>query len=369
MSTQAQGCVAKVSFHDLFGDDDEQTSLKKLNQFLGNVVDLSSETHGVSSAALVKIAHNDELIWLTQEQADRYLQNHSYHGNEGELRKAVEKALKGESVYIKQELQVLMTMAELTMEQCRNDPGIDQVEVRRLVPQLTRSQLEIDRALQDIAELEENIAEVRKSQPQIVKYEKKIGELLDHKSKGQWDSARTIAKELEKKKNQYLLSCRAIEPDLNTITFRRLDLQKVKKRLLSIHRYLCAQKLDGLEMEINELRKRIRSLQGQPGDVPSEVKPETATRGLELKKISEKIEFDQTLMSSFNQQDRLLKNQEADTQSVITEIACNILKKPELDISNQIAELSAKQKLLGSPRVKTKAPITRMAFLARKKAQ
>ena len=369
MSTQARGCVAKVSFHDLFGDEDEQVSLKKLNSFLGDVVDLSSETHGVSSAALVKIVLNDELIWLTQEQADRYLHNHSYRGNDKDLRKAVEKALKGESKFIKQELQILMTMAELTMDQCRKDPNIDQVEVRRLVPQLKRSQIEIDNALSDINELENHISKVRKGQPQIVRYEKKIGELLDHQSKGQWDSARKIASELEKKKNQYLLSCRAIEPDLNSITFRRLDLQKVKKRLLSIHRYLCAQKADGLEMEINELRKRIRTLQGQPGDVPSEVMYEKVTHEIELKKISELIEFDQNMLTAFNQQDRLLKTQESDTQSVISEIACRVLKKPELDVSDQIAELTAKQKLLGSPRVKVKVPITRMAFLARKKAQ
>ncbi|MDP8242896.1 MAG: hypothetical protein P9L94_02360 [Candidatus Hinthialibacter antarcticus] len=368
MSTQAQGCVAKVSFHELFGDENEHASLEKLNQFLTSVVDLSSETHGVSSAALVKIVHNNELIWLTQEQADRYLQNHRFHGQEASLRKAVEKALKGESKFIKQELQVLMTMAELTMEQCRKDPDIDQIEVRRLVPQLKRSQVEIDNALKDIEELEANIAEVRNQQPQIVNYEKKVGELLEHKSNGQWDSARKIACELEKKKNQYLLSCRAIEPDLNSVSFRRLDLQKVKKRLLSIHRYLCAQKVDGLEMEINELRSRMKSLQGQPGDVQSAPPPEHISQDIEMKKISELLEFDQTLLTSISRQDRLLKSQESNTQSVITEIACNVLKKPELDISDQLSELAAKQKMLGSPRVKPKAPITRMAFLARKKA-
>ena len=362
MSTQAQGCVAKISFHDLFGNE-EQASLKKLNQFLTNVVDLSSETHGVSSAALVRIVHNEELIWLTQEQADRYLQNHRFHGNEASLRKAVEKALKGESKYIKQELQVLMTMAELTMEQCRKDPNIDQIEVRRLVPQLKRSQIEIN-----IESLEENIEEVRKQQPQIVNYEKKVGELLEHQNKGQWSSARQVAHELEKKKNQYLLSCRAIEPDLNSISFRRLDLQKVKKRLLSIHRYLCAQKVDGLEIEISELRRRMRTLQSQPADKPATQAPE-ATFDFEMQKISEQIEMDETILTTVARQDRLLKTQESDTQSVITEIACNVLKKPDLDISEKLSELAAKQKLLGSPRAKPKPPITRMAFLARKKAQ
>jgi hypothetical protein len=369
MATQAKECVATVSFHDLFGDNDERVSLDKLNHFLSNIVDLSSETHGVSSAALVRIVHNDELIWLTQEQADTYLQDHSYKGKDASLKKAVEKALKGESKFIKQELQVLMTMAELTMEQCRKDPSLDQVEVRRLIPQLKRSQLEIDNALNDIDDLEKRIAETRGSQPQIVSYEKKVGKLLEHKQKGQWDDAKKIASELEKKKNQYLLSCRAIEPDLTSINFRRLDLQKVKKRLLSIHCYLCAQKLDGLEMEINELRKRMKSLQGQPGDFDSPRDSELESNSFEKKKISELLEYDQTLVTTISREDKLFKKQESDTQSVITEIACNILKKPELDISEQIADLSAKQKMLNRPRVKPKAPVARMAFLAKKKAQ
>ncbi len=368
MNTQANGCIAKISFHDLFRDECENASLSKLNDFLTKIVDLSSETHGVSSAALVKIIHNNDLIWLTQQQADQYLQTNRYHDQEASLRKAVEKALKGESKCIKQELQVLMTMAELTMEQCRNDPYIDQIEVRRLVPQLKRSQNEIDQAVEDIERLEDHIADTRKSQPQIVNYEKKVGELLEHKHNGQWDKARQIARELEKKKTQYLLNCRAIEPDLNSINYRRLDLQKVKKRLLSIHRYLCAQKVDGLEIEINELRKRMKTLQLKPVDrIPAEANEPSFM--YEMKELSERIEHDEELLTTVSSQDRLFKTQESSTQSVITEIACNVLKQPEIDITEQLAGLNARQKTLDSPRAKPKAPITRMAFLAKKKAQ
>lgn len=358
-------CSAKVSFHELFGE--EEASVDKLNSFLNSVVDLKNETHSVSSSTLIKIIHNGEILWLTQAQADSYLQQQVIHSGESELRAAVERALKGETKAVKQELSVLLTMAQITIDECKNDPNVDQVEIRRLIPVVKRTQSEIMQIVEDIGELEDHVAKVRQEQPDIRAYEAKVGDLMAKKSEGDWDEAKRIAEELLKKKQYYLLCCRSVEPDIRAIYSRRLDLQKVKKRLISMHRYLCTQKVDGLEHEISELKERIRSIREHSNEnIVDEMKSKPVSKE-ELDRLTKQLQQERSALLSMSREDKIYKQKESDTQSVINEIANNVLKKPELDISEQITALNGRQRLKQKPSASASKSTARMVIMERKK--
>ncbi len=252
-------CLGKVSLQDLSDSSSGNISPVKLEKFLRNVVDLSVEKHGIRPDALVKVVYDGELLVLTQEQADHLLQDPVYR-NEilDDLRIAVERALKGDAACVRQELMVMIMMARMTLDQFRRNANINQIEIVRQYPILERTEKEADRIVKEIELMSSRIDRVRSQHPIIAEYETKIGQMVAMQQSADLLGAKQIAKELRSKKKHYLFCCRAIEPDIKGIQFRRLDLQRIKRRVLSIHQYLLEQKVEHVQIEMDTLQGRIK---------------------------------------------------------------------------------------------------------------
>lgn len=365
-------CVGKISLHDLADEEGKEVSPERLEEFLGSMIDLSSEQHGVRPDALVKVIYDGELIVLTQEQADHLLHDPTFEGDSlNDLRTAVERALKGEAAFIRQELMVLVMMARMTLDQFRKDEKIDQVEIIRLYPVLDRTEKEADKILKEIDEMSGRIEKTRSQHPIISEYETKVGQMVAMQQSADLLAARRIAVELKSKKKHYLFCCRAMEPDIKSIQFRRLDLQKIKKRLLSIHRYLMAQKVDGLHIEVDSIKEKIKALSsGQSSDkmtISATSTDKTNENLQELEKMLSLLQEREAQIKSLEIQNNVYDKNESKTEAVIGEIATNVLHVPKsIDVSEQVAEMEAQRKMRKDPERSDMHRPSRMVTLHRR---
>lgn len=371
-NSKFDSCVGKISLHDLSGEDGKEISTERLEEFLGSMLDLSCEHHGVRPDALVKVIYDGELLVLTQEQADHLLQDPVFGGDTlNELRSAVERALKGEAAIVRQELMVLVMMARMTLDQFRKNPKIDQVEIIRLYPVLERTEKEADKILKEIEDMSNRIDKTRSQHPIISEYETKVGQMVALQQSADLLSAKRIAHELKSKKKHYLFCCRAMEPDIKSIQFRRMDLQKIKKRLLSIHRYLMAQKVDELNIEVDAIKEKIKALSsGQSVDKVS-ISAATANKTnenlQELEKMLGLLQEREEQIKSIETQNGVYHKDESKTESVISEIATNVLHVPKVsDLTDQITEMEAQRKMRKEPERNEAYRPSRMVTLHRR---
>jgi hypothetical protein len=371
--TNYDACVGRVSLNNLVEGDGKEISAERLEEFLESMIDLSSEHHGVRPDALVKVIYDGELIVLTQEQADHLLQDPTYEGESlNDLRAAVERALKGEAAFIRQELMVLVMMARMTLDQFRKDTTIDQVEIARLYPVLERTEKEADKILKEIEDMSNRIEKSRSQHPIISEYESKVGQMVALQQSADLIAAKRIAYELKSKKKHYLFCCRAMEPDIKSIQFRRLDLQKIKKRLLSIHRYLLAQKVDGLQFEVDSIKEKIKSFSS--GQSIEKISISTASADKtnenlqELEKMIQVLQEREEQIKSIETQTGVFHKGEEKTETIISEIATNVLHVPKsADLNEQIADMEAQRKMRKEPERTEAFKPSRMVTLHRRR--
>lgn len=372
-NTKFESCVGRVSLSSLSEGDNQEVSSEKLEEFLESMIDLSSEQHGVRPDALVKVVYDGELIVLTQEQADHLLHDPTYEGETlSDLRTAVERALKGEAAFIRQELMVLVMMARMTLDQFRKDTSIDQVEITRLYPVLERTEKESDKILKEIEDMTNRIEKSRSQHPIISEYETKVGQMVALQQSADLVAAKRIALELKSKKKHYLFCCRAMEPDIKSIQFRRLDLQKIKKRLLSIHRYLLAQKVDGLQIEVDSIKEKIKALSSGQGiektSLASASADKTNENLQELEKMIHVLQEREEQIKSIETQTGVFHKGEEKTETVISEIATNVLHVPKsTDLNEQVAEMEAHRKMRKEPEKTELNKPSRMVTLHRRR--
>ncbi len=343
MEENGASYIAQVSLQDLFKEDDE-ISKEKLERFLTQMVDENNGNQRIDPDALIKVVYDGRLIVMNEKQAESMLNDPTFDGAR-ELRLAVTKALKGEPAYIQQELMVLSAMARMTMDHYKSDPQIDKMELNRLYPLLDRTKHETDQILSEIKEMEDHIQKIRSQHPIITEYESKVGEMVGRKQASDLNSAHQIAQELKSKKKNYLFSCRAMQPDLQGIQFRRLDLQKKKKRILRVHRFLTAQKMDGLRMETNKLKEKIQSIKNGAESPPDASSSPMESSLDQLNELSENLKEKEKQIETINTQDAVYEIDESKTGAVIEDIAHNVLNEPELDISDRISELDTKNRI------------------------
>lgn len=373
MPDTVDSCIGKISLQDLAGSDGKDLSPEKLQCFLDGVIDLSAERHGIRPDALVKVIYDGELIVLTQEQADHLLQDPVFGGESlNELRAAVERALKGEAAFIRQELMVLIMMARMTLDRYRKDPKINQVEIARQYPVLDRTEKESNKILREIDDMSERIDKIRSQHPIIADYETKVGQMVAMQQSADLQGAKRIAMELRSKKKHYLFCCRAMEPDIKGIYFRRLDLQKIKKRLLSLHKYLLEQKVDELHIEVDSIKEKIKALSsGQAVESASGSSVSNTNTNENLQQLESMIQLLQKRedeLKNMRTQNKVFEKGESKTDAVIGEITHNILKvSSTVDVSDQIADLEAQRKMRREPSKSEGPKYCRMVTLHRRK--
>ena len=338
-----------LSFQDFFGPNgDAEISMERVEAFLNKVVEIAAQQAEVNPCALVRVVHGGRVTWMTQEQASEFLRDTS---DKVDIRRDVENALKGQLQHIRQELEILLAIAQYTLDHFRKNEAIPPDEIKRFEPGLQRRQYEIREGVSQSAESEALVDEKRRRNPVIAEFEDLMGKFLREKSKGNMEQATVFARSLSDKKKQYILVTRAIEPDVRTIYYHRLNLQKTKKRLLHTQNELCSSRKDSLVIELNELKSQLASVKqdtqeaeyaGQDTAAATIDRQDLYDEGNVKKEISEKV----TELESLKKETDILDKQEASVDAVISTISEQVLGDADtkVDIKAQLQRESMKAK-------------------------
>ncbi len=351
-----QNC-AGISFEDLCGSSNGALSMERVEAFLNKIVDIASEQAKVSPTALVRVVHNGRVTWMTQEQASEYLQE---SGSKSNLRKDIEAALKGELKNIRQELEILLALGHYTLEKFKENDAIPPDEIKRIEPGLQRRQYEIQEGVNQTSESEAIVNDKRRRNPVIQEFEELMGQLLKVKSTGNMEAATEIAKVLAVKKKSYILITRSIEPDVKTIYYHRLSLQKTKKRLLNTQNELCSTRKDSLVLELNDLKNSINLVQSQTkeaefagqGTAAALIDRQDLYDEEKVKEVKQVINERETELETLKHESAIIDHQVASVDAVIETISEQVLgetdSKMNVQAQLQKESMKAKPKQAGS---------------------
>ncbi len=345
--------MAGVSFSDLFGSEDGEISMARVEKFLDQVVDFASDNAKTSPNELVRVVHDGRVMWMSQEQASDYLAQSS----KADVRRDVERALKGELGFIRRELEILLAVAMYTFKKCVEAQTISKKAAERIEPGLKRRSQEVSDGISETSESEMVVEDKRKRNPLLGEYERLMGEFLNEKSKGNMEQATALAKELNEKKKNYVLLTRSIEPDVRTIYYHRLNLQKSKKRILTTQNELCSSRKDTLQLELNELQHNMKKVQSQIQNAEEEGQ-DTAFMALQKEQLyaEEKLSEKSSEMGALNEESSIIEKQERDVDSVIQTISENVLGETDAKVDVQAAMKKDTMKMK-KPVKKTAAPV------------
>ena len=336
MEESANEKVAGVSFAILFGPHQDAVSYERVEEFLNQAVRYAAEQAEVSPNQLVRVVHGNQVTWMTQKQAAEFLQRHDTDA----VRQDIERALKGELKFIRQELEILLALAFYTLNQFKKKNLISTEEIAKLEPSLKRRQAEINEGITQTAESEAILKEKRRRSPILDQYEQMMGEFLNAQKEGLGEQVNVLAKELGAKKRQYLLQARAVEPDVYTIYFHRLNLQKTKKRILGTQTELCSTRKDTLQFEVNELQDNLLSVREQSMMAETEGLDSAASeikrmRVYDLETKEQELAEKKSELCALEQETQVLELRQQEVQSVIEHISVNVFQEAELKVDMQ----------------------------------
>ncbi len=325
--------IAGFKISNFFGSGQDSISLEKVEAFLKKAVSVASEHADLAPNQLVRVVNKGQVLWMTQKQAVDFLER----ATDPDIQKEVEKALRGDVKYIRQELEILLAIAFYTLNKYKESEDLKGEDINRIQPSLQRRQKEIADGISQSAESEAILAEKRRRNPVISQYEDKMGDFLDCKAKGDMTKASVLAKELAAQKKQYLLHVRAIEPDVRTIYYHRLNLQKTKKRIINTQSEICSSRRDFLELEVSELRNSLESIQEEMEIAGEEGFDSAAAqiKKMELydpEEIEKEIEEKTLELDALDAESAILERQEEETSAVINHIAEDVLQEQELKV-------------------------------------
>ncbi len=307
--------------------------MDRVEQFLDKAVHVASKKANTQPSRLVRIIHVGKVTWITQSQANEYLER----SENPDLQKLVRRALTDELKIIQQELEILHTIATYSFNQFKRRHAICKKDIERIEPSLKRREREITDGLSETASCESLIATKRKNAPILDEYETMMGEFMNEKKKGNEEKAVALAKQLLKMKNKYLLYARSIEPDIQSLYYYRLNLQKTKRRLLNTQNQICYSRRDFLGFELEELYRTITEVQGKINEL-KELGLDTLSSQDEhpdLPNITEakrEYESKKTEMNALNYESKILERQEKEVSDVIDHISENVLQESETKV-------------------------------------
>ncbi len=334
--------IPGISFKDLMGGEDGAFSMDNVELFLDKVMSAISDRVQINPNQLVRVMHKGKVVWMTQEQAVNYLDQ----GESGSLAGDVQVALKADLKVIRQELEILLALATYTVKKYKDQEAISPEEIARIEPSLKRRQSEISDGVNQTAQSESMLNEKRRRNPLLDEYEQMMGEFLSEKAKGNMDEALRLARILAEKKKKYILLSRAIEPDIRTIQYHRLNLQKTKKRILNTQNNICATRMESLQIELNDLQASISQVKSDVASAEEEGMDAASAeiskqRIYDVESAQKEIEEKATELNSLEKESSILDRQEKEVDSVISHIAENILG--EVDSKVDMEGIKAKQ--------------------------
>lgn len=343
--------IAGVSFDQIFGSDGESTSFERVEAFLDKVVAVASEQAQQDPNQLVRVVSNGKVTWMTQEQAVDFLKINDTQ----QMKKDIERALRGELKVIRQELEILIAIAMYTLDHYKTNEILDEKEIQALEPSINRRRRELNDGVSETASSETLLAEKRKRAPVLHEYETNMADFLSSKARGDMQRAAELAKWLEMNKKKYVLLSRSIEPDVRTIYYHRLNLQKTKKRIINTQNELCTSRQDALKVELQTIQSQLNEvhqatvssesdgMESAVGDLRELSRTDsTIDMGEAHKMLAEKTNE----LTALENESKVLEKQSNEVQSVINVIAEDVLKEPGLkdDVSNAL-KATAKPKI------------------------
>lgn len=336
--------IPSISFSDLIGDNQEELSMERVESLLTKMTQAISHQSMTNPNQLVRVVHNDKVIWMSQQQAAQYLE---IEDSEDDIQQSIQKALSSDLSIIRQELEVLIALARYTLNRFTELEAISKEEVNRFEPAIQRRQSELNQAVSSTIESEAVLSEKRRRNPLLGEYEEWMGEFLNAKSNGDKEYALRLAQQLKDKKKQYLLQSRAIEPDVRTIHYHRLNLQKTKKRILKTQNELCESRMEFLQIEIEDLRNSIGEVQDESHSAEVSGLDEASEeinklRTYDLDEVQNQIDTKINELNALDQETDVLDKQERKVDAVIDHIQQNILEETEQKFDSE--KIKAKPK-------------------------
>ena len=354
---------SKISFEDIFGADGQDLSVEKLENLLDRLIEDEAQKSDADPNELIRVVHEGEVIWVTAEQAGDFLKESSTDGEEANLRRNVERSLKGNRQILQQELLLLLALATSTFERNRKANLVGKQEAERVGPALKRREGEIHSTFRDMAAVERKIELYRKQQPILVEYEQRMGELLNAQQAGDLDTAREIAGKLVTDKRQYVLLSRALQPDVSEAYYHRLQSQKIKKKILGTQKEMVVGRGQSLQLEITDLHNRFKKIKSDATAQAADQSSGPVNLDEAREKLAQTREAIEERVKEFEivkKEAHIISKQEAETDAVISHIAENVLGDTELavDVDKQVQRAGAKKSAVKKPTAAPKAAKT-----------
>ncbi|MBD3268199.1 hypothetical protein GF373_16160 [bacterium] len=335
-----------LNFSDLFGENNSTLSMERVDAFLKKVIQISSDKFQANPNQLVRVVHGKKVLWMTQEQANRYLQ---MEPGQNQMQQDVENALRGGLQYIRQELEILLALAMHTYSHLKEQQLIFQKDIEKIGPSLQRRQNEINEGIAETAQSETVLHVKRQRNPILDQYEEMMGEFINAKNIGDMERAAQLAKQLTEKKKDYLLITRSIEPDVRTIYFHRMNLQKTKKRIIKTQGDLCNSRKDSLKFEITELQENLESIKEQI-QAAEEDGADSALVKLqhddmyELENKEKELHEKAMEFSSLNTESQIIEKKANEIEQVIQHIQNDVLQETDQQVNVNELKRSPMQK-------------------------
>ncbi|MFH1740449.1 MAG: hypothetical protein ABIH23_15680 [bacterium] len=344
--------IGSLSLDNLLPKDGGDVSLDTLYKALDRLVASEAAKCNVNANDLVRVVHDGEVTWITAQQARLYLQSDSEQQDGQALRDNVERALKGEARILHQELRVLLAIATGTFQNLQSQGLIDEKESGRIKPSISRREEEIKETFSQLYEVEERIRSARRRQPLIGEYEQRMGQLLNFQSEGKMTEARELAQQLAMDKKKYVLVSRALEPDVKTSYYHRLDAQKTRKKTLNLQQTLCLKKEGAISLHIGQLESQMKTIEEQLDRAQDVQATDSAQAEIvhkakeQLAKTDEQIQQASSQLEAVKSETQVLQKQEKETDQVIEHIAANVLQEQEftVDVQSQVKNIEQRRK-------------------------
>jgi hypothetical protein len=328
-----------VTFDQIQANANDRVEFSEVEALLNQISQQAADEARLSPNQLVRVVHNQEILWMTQKQALDFLQNQT----ESDLQKDVELALKSDLKFIRRELEIWICLAQHILESLKEDESLSQEEITQIEQSLQRRKKELQNGVLHTTESEAMVANKRKKTPILDEYETIMGQFLNAKDQGDQEKAATYAKILNENKKMYLLLSRALEPDLQTINYYRLNLQKTKRRIINTHQELCASRTNNVNLEIQRILEELQVISKETKAAEQEglnqahaeiKKQDIRTLFKSRKHLEINLDYKEKELQSLTVESSILQKQEQQTGQVIQHITENILKgyDPKVDI-------------------------------------
>ncbi|MFB3789188.1 MAG: hypothetical protein ACE15F_22745 [bacterium] len=311
-----------IDFSELFDSEESSISMDRIQTLLDKVMELASAQAKAAPHELVRVIHGGRITWMTRQQAAEFLKQTI----NTDTREAVDQALHGKLVHIRRELEILLAIARYTLGQYKKQQALHPEDVQRIEPGLKHRERELSEGLAQAGECEILLEQKRRARPLLGQYEDMAAELLEAQAQGNWQRAKELAGELARKKKQYLLASRAIEPETQALNFHRLDLQKTKKKLLGAQSEICSSRRNALQSELGQLQRDLLTLQEQAQHGRLQ-EMDAAGDGLhcrpqaDLNEVRNQLAQRQSQLAALQQEGEVLQFQERQMDSLIQSIS------------------------------------------------